>query len=188
MEGVLLDISRRFCMQKHITKIATKIHSSRGQTTKVLMTVGVYTALFLMLLHAGWVKQAEFLKAFSDAFLATWFLCGLLVLVLVLFLLKDMLQIFKELFVNTAESIYGSAVLITAFSLSGYFYSVPPSRKILLGHKTGFFVASIVYLLIAVYLKKAIVTMAETRALRDKTAFIILVCASFALTWFVKRG
>jgi hypothetical protein len=48
-------------------------------------------------------------------------------------------------------------------------------------------VASIVYLLIAVYLKKTIVTMAETRKLREKMAFVVLACASFALTWFVKR-
>lgn len=174
-------------MQKQVTKIAVKIHSSPGQTLKVLMTVGVYTALFLTLLHSGLVRQAEFLQAFSNAFLSTWFLCGLLVLLMVLFLLKDMMRIIKELFVDTAESIYGSVVLVTAFSISGYLYSIPPSRKLLPVHKTSFLVASIVYLLIAVYLKKTIVTMAETRKLREKMAFVVLACASFALTWFVKR-
>jgi hypothetical protein len=174
-------------MQQHVTRIVTTIHSTSGQTAKVLMTAGVYTGLFLVLLHTGWVKQTEFLRSFSDAFLATWFLCGLLALLLVLFLLKDLLRVFKELFINTAESIYGSAVLISAFSLAGYLYSIPPSRKLLLGHKTSFLVASVVYLLIAVYLKKTIATMAETRTLRGKTAFIVLVCASFAVTVFVKR-
>jgi hypothetical protein len=174
-------------MQKHLTKIVTKIHSSRGQTLKVFATVGVYTALFLALLHAGLVKQAEFLQAFSNAFLSTWFLCGLLALLLILFLLKDTMRVVKELFVDTAESIYGSIVLIAAFSISGYLYSIPPSKKLLPLHKASFLMAFIVYFVIAVYLKKTIAAMAEARKSREKIAFIVFVCASFTLTWFVKR-
>jgi hypothetical protein len=44
----------------------------------------------------------------------------------------------------------------------------------------------IVNCVVAVYLKKTIYTMAQTRKLREKMAFVVLVCASFSLTWFVK--
>jgi len=173
-------------MQQHLNKIVGKIHSSRPQTMKVLTTVGVYTALFLILLHTRLVKQQEFLQAFSNAFLSTWFLCGLLALLLVLFLLKDLMTLLKELFINTAESIYGSMVLVAAFCLSGYLYSMPASKKLVLGHRTSFLMAFIVYCVVAVYLKKTIYAMAETRKLQEKMAFVVLVCASFGLTWFVK--
>lgn len=173
-------------MQQHLNKIVEKIHSSRPQTLKVLTTVGVYTGLFLILLHTRLVKQKEFLQAFSNAFLSTWFLCGLLALLLVLFLLKDLMTLLKELFINTAESIYGSMVLVAAFCLSGYLYSIPASKKLVLGHRTSFLLAFIVYCVVAVYLKKTIYTMAETRKLQEKIAFVVLVFASFGLTWFVK--
>jgi hypothetical protein len=173
-------------MIHHFNRIVEKIHSSRPQTMKVFTTVGVYTALFLVLLHTRLVMQKEFLQAFSNAFLSTWFLCGLLALLLVLFLLKDLMSFLKELFLNTAESIYGSMVLVAAFSLSGYLYSIPASKKLVLGHRTSFLMAFIVYCVVAVYLKKTIYTMAETRRLQEKIAFVVLVCASFGLTWFVK--
>lgn len=173
-------------MIHHFNRIVEKIHSSRPQTMKVLTTVGVYTALFLVLLHTRLVMQKEFLQAFSNAFLSTWFMCGLLALLLVLFLLKDLMSFLKELFLNTAESIYGSMVLVAAFSLSGYLYSIPASKKLVLGHRTSFLLAFIVYCVVAVYLKKTIFTMAETRKLQEKIAFVVLVCSSFGLTWFVK--
>jgi hypothetical protein len=110
----------------------------------------------------------------------------LLALLMVLFLLKDLMSFLKELFLNTAESIYGSMVLVAAFSLSGYLYSIPASKKLVLGHRTSFLMAFIVYCVVAVYLKKTIYTMAETRKLQEKIAFVVLVCSSFGLTWFVK--
>jgi hypothetical protein len=172
-------------MKKDVKKIVSRIHSTPAEIAKVLITIAVYAALFLTLLHTGLVKQKEFLQSFSSAFLATWFLCGLLALLLILFLLKDVMGMFKELFINTAESIYGSMVLVSAFSLAGYLYSIPASRA-LLGQKRSFLVAFAVYCIIAVYIKKTIDTMAETRRLREKFAFVLLVCASFGLTWFVK--
>ena len=172
-------------MKKDVKKIVSRIHSTPAEIARVLSTISVYAALFLALLHTGFVKQREFLQAFSSAFLATWFLFGLLVLLLILFLLKDLLGMFKYLFVNTAESIYGSLVLVSAFSLAGYLYSIPASRT-LLGHRRSFLIAFIVYCIVAIYIKKTIDTMAETRRLREKLAFVLLVCASFGLTWFVK--
>lgn len=174
-------------MRKHINRVVNRIQSSPSQALKVLMTIGVYTALFLVLLHAHLVNQKEFLRAFSDAFLTTWFLFGLLALLLVLFLLKDTVPTAKELFTNTAESIYGSMVLITSFALSGYLYSIPASRRILLVHKAGFLMAVIVYFLITVFLKKLIHSMAGTRKLEEKIAFVLLVCAAFGVTWFVRN-
>jgi len=174
-------------MKKHIEKIVDRIHSSPSQAKKVITTVCVYSALFLVLLHTRLVKQQEFLREFSSVFLSSWFLCALLALLLILFLLKDSMPIFKEVFMNTAESIYGSIVLITAFALSGYLYSIPPSRKMLLVHKTNLLMAVIVYFLIAVFLKKIVHSMTETRKAEEKIAFIFLVCASFGLTWFVRN-
>lgn len=173
-------------MKKHIEKIVDRIHSSPSQAKKVIITICVYSALFLVLLHTRLVKQQEFLQEFSSVFLSSWFLCALLALLLLLFLLKDSMPVFKEVFINTAESIYGSIVLITAFALSGYLYSIPPSRKMLLVHKTNLLMAVIVYFLIAVFLKKIVHSMTETRKAEEKIAFIFLVCASFALTWFVR--
>ena len=77
-------------------------------------------------------------------------------------------------------------VLVAAFCLSGYLYSMPASKKLVLGHRTSFLMAFIVYCVVAVYLKKTIYAMAETRKLQEKMAFVVLVCASFGLTWFVK--
>jgi hypothetical protein len=173
-------------MKKHITKIAARIQASPSQAGKVLTTIGVYTALFLLLLQTELVKQKEFLQSFSNTFLSTWFLCGLLALLLGLFLLKDSFRLCKDLFINTAESIYGSMILVAAFSLAGYLYGIPASRNQVLGHKTSFLMAFIVYVAIAVFLKKTAAGMAETSKLEEKMAFVVLVGASFGLTWFVK--
>lgn len=175
-------------MQEQTVKVVRKIHSAPGQVIISLTTAGVYAALFLLLLHTGFVQQREFLNAFANAFLATWFLCGLLALLLVLFLLKDLMQMLKDLFINTAESIYGSLILISAFSLAGYIYTIPASHPKVLGHKTSFLLAFIVYMLAAIYVKKIINTMASVRGIKSKITLILFVVASFALTWFAKTA